>query len=232
MFLNSDDRELLVKGLKILGLMSLESDNSTGIEIPSSNFKKVELFSRFIQELLQWNEKTNLIGTVNTSELIIRHIFDSLCVYHLLKDKNRSILDIGAGAGFPSVPLAIIDEKIKIDAVEKRHKRASFLRSVAVILQLKNFRVIEKDIRHIKGRYDIALARGVGELFYLHELTRGILKENAMIIAFKGKITEIEKEVSRLKGKNSKKNIDFNIQRVKVPYLDEEERNIVIIETK
>ena len=53
-----------------------------------------------------------------------------------------------------------------------------------------------------------------------------------MIIAFKGKITEIEKEVSRLKGKKGDKNVNFNIQRVKVPYLDEEERNIVIIETK
>lgn len=232
MFLDNGDRNLLVNGLKILGLMSIEPDHPSGTEIPSINSKKVELFSRFIQELLLWNEKTNLIGTVNTSEVIIRHILDSLSVYHLLKDKNRSILDIGAGAGFPSVPLAIIDEKIRIDAVEKRHKRASFLRSVAVILQLRNLTVIEKDIRHINGIYDIALARGVGELFYLYELTRGILKENAMIIAFKGKITEIEKEVSRLKGKNSKKNIDFNIQRVKVPYLDEEERNIVIIETK
>ncbi len=232
MFLNSDDRDLLVNGLKMLGLMSIESGRSFERDLSGIDSKKIELFSRFIQELLLWNEKTNLIGPASPRELIIRHILDSLSVYHLLKDKNRSILDIGSGAGFPSVPLAIIDERMKIDAVEKRHKRASFLRSVAVILQLKNFRVIEKDIRHISGRYDIALARGVGELFYLYELTRGILKENAMIIAFKGKITEIEKEVSRLKGKNSKKNVNFNIQRVKVPYLDEEERNIVIIETK
>ena len=103
---------------------------------------------------------------------------------------------------------------------------------MAVLLRLDNFSVIEGDVKDIKGSYDIVLARGVGELLLLYELTKKILKEKAMIIAFKGKITEIEKEVSRLKRKNSNKGMNLNIQHVKVPYLDEEERNIVIIETK
>ena len=149
-----------------------------------------------------------------------------------MKNKKASILDIGAGAGFPSVPLVVVDNTLSICAVEKRHKRASFLKNVAVLLGLGNFSVIEGDVKDIKGSYDIVLARGVGELLLLYELTKKILKGKAMIIAFKGKITEIEKEVSRLKGKNSNKGMNLNIQHVKVPYLDEEERNIVIIETK
>jgi len=88
-------------------------------------------------------------------------------------------------------------------------------------------------VREIDGRFDIVLARAVGELAQIVEITGDILKESAMIIAFKGKITEIEREMERLKESSSAdKGMHIDIQRVKVPYLDKEERNIVIIKTK
>ncbi|KPJ88359.1 MAG: hypothetical protein AMS17_05805 [Spirochaetes bacterium DG_61] len=231
--LEKGERELIAAGLKTLGILRSGAGGLSDKKLDEFHDEKVDSFSLFLEELLLWNRRTNLIGKATTREIIIRHVFDSLSVYHLLKEKNASILDVGAGAGFPSVPLAIIDRALRIAAVERRHKRAAFLQNIAVLLNLDHLEVIEADVRDISGRFDVVLARGVGELAVLYELTRKTVKEHAMIIAFKGRITEIEKEVSRLKEKTAGgKSLNLSIQRVRVPFLDEEERNIVIIETK
>jgi 16S rRNA (guanine527-N7)-methyltransferase len=233
MTLQSQHLQLLMDGLFKLGIVTKGKGLTPHDADATFVSEKVALFSLFIDELLLWNSRTNLIGSTGIRDIIIRHIFDSLSVYHLLKNKNASILDVGAGAGFPSVPLAIVDGELRITAVEKREKRAAFLMNIAVLLKLSNLIVAQGDVRNVMGKYDIVLARGVGELGLLYDMTRRILKETSMIIAFKGKITEIEKEVSRLKEKNSSgRGPHLSIQQVKVPYLDEEERNIVIIETK
>jgi len=88
-------------------------------------------------------------------------------------------------------------------------------------------------VRELKGAYDTVVARGVGDLLELFRLAERFLKERGMIIAYKGKMSEIEKEVARLRadGKNGK-NLSLHIQKVDVPSLEEEERNIVIIEVK
>lgn len=188
-------------------------------------------FETFLDELLLWNSKTNLVGTSDEREIIVRHILDSLTIYSLLKNGERSIIDVGAGAGFPSLPLAIVDPSLRITAVEKRSKRVAFLKNVSTILRLANYKVLEGDVRELEGRFDIALWRGVGELGLLYRLSRRILKEKGMIIAFKGKIKEINKEMERLKAQSKDSNVKFRVQKVAAPYLDEEERNIVIIET-
>ena len=232
MLLKEEERELLVAGLQHLGIWRRVTESLPSEQYNGSHWM-IDRFSLFLEELLLWNRKTNLIGRATVRDIIIRHVLDSLSVYHLLKEKNSSILDVGASAGFPSVPLAIVDGALRITAVERRQKRAAFLRNIALLLRLDNLDVREADVRDIGCGFDIALARGVGELAFLVKLTRHILKEQGMIIAFKGKITEIEKEVSRLKEKTvGGKGRNLSIQRVKIPFLDEEERNIVIIETK
>jgi len=217
--LNKNQVELLENGLTILGIKWTKST--------------VEKFDIFINELLLWNKKTNLVGSSNINEIIVNHIFDSLSVYDLLKNKKKSILDLGSGAGFPSIPLKIVDNNLLIWAVERRRKRVAFLENVSLMIGLKKFHILDRDIRDVKNLYDIVIARGVGKIVLIYELTRKLLKEKGMIIAFKGKITEIEKEVSMLKENiGNDKDISLRIQRVKIPYLEEGERNIVIIETK
>ncbi len=202
---------------------------SLGIQ-PSS--KLLKSFVLFIDELLVWNKKTNLVGTHDRIEIITKHIFDSLSIYDLLKGRKGSILDIGAGAGFPSLPLSIVDGTFPITAVERRRKRAAFLENTGILLHLDNFRVFHGDVRELGSRFDIILARAVGELQALYTMAKKVMKEKALIIAFKGKITEINREMKRLQEKVRKeKDVHLRIQRVQVPHLEEEERNIVIIET-
>jgi len=211
-------RDMLERGLRTFGIEP--TDRALG------------LLCLFIDELLLWNRKMNLVGTSEVREIVVRHVLDSLSVYPFIKKVKEPILDVGAGAGFPSLPLAIADESLTLRGVERRKKRAAFLNNAAVILRLANFSVLECDVRDLEGRYRVVLARGVGELLYLYGLVRGILEEKAMIIAFKGKMSEIEKEVGKLKvAVRLDKGVNLHIQKVDVPYLDDEERNIVIIET-
>lgn len=212
-----DRRRLLEGGLKALGIK------------PSPQM--LGSFKTFLDELLLWNRKTNLVGTSDEKDIIIRHILDSLTVYNLLKNKGRTIIDVGAGAGFPSIPLSIIEPSLRITAVERRSRRAAFLENVRTILQLKNYRIICRDVREVGERFDVVLFRGVGELKNLYMLSKKILKEKGMIIAFKGKIKEINKEMERLKSQLKDTSVKFRVQKVTTPYLEEEERNIVIIET-
>ncbi len=188
----------------------------------------------FLDELLIWNKKTNLVGTADRDGIIIRHVFDSLTVYPLLQGLKNPILDIGAGAGFPSIPLALADRGLRFEAAERRSRRAAFLRNVSGMLGLANYRVLECDAGDIPSPpgYDVVLARGVGEAALLYRVARNLLKESGMIIAFKGKIQEIDKEMARLREQinGDEKNVRFRVQKVRVPSLDEE-RNIVIIET-
>jgi 16S rRNA (guanine527-N7)-methyltransferase len=192
----------------------------------------LESFALFIDELLVWNKKTNLVGTHNRIEIIKKHILDSLTIYDLLKQRKGSILDIGAGAGFPSLPLSIVDSTFPITAVERRRKRAAFLENMGILLHLENFRVIQGDARELGSRFDVIIARAVGEITALYTIAKRVAEERALIIAFKGKITEIDKEMKRLQQKvRNDKDVHLRIQRVQVPHLEEEERNIVIIET-
>jgi len=208
--------------------MLSEGLGQLGIETAPETLENMLIF---IDELMRWNRKTNLIGTMDREQIIMRHIFDSLTVYPLLPSRKGSILDLGAGAGFPALPLAIVDPVLSIAAVEKRSRRAAFLEAMGAMLKLHNFRVIERDVRHVREQFDIVLARAVGELSVLYNLAARVVKEGTVIIAFKGRISEIDKEMERLKEK-VKEGTDshIRIQRVQVPHLQEEERNIVIIE--
>jgi len=125
----------------------------------------IEKFTLFINELIFWNHKTNLIGTNNPREIILKHILDSLTIYKSLGKRNLTILDIGSGAGFPSIPLAMVWNGYQITAVERRSKRAGFLRNVSNMLGLKNYIVKESDIRDLSKdvKYNGITARAFSE---------------------------------------------------------------------
>jgi len=207
-------------------------DGFSSFHIPL-NPRYIDQIFLYCDELERWNKHTNLIGKADRRTILVRHILDSLTVYPLLSGKKWTILDIGAGAGFPSIPLAIVLPQCKITASERRKKRASFLRNVVHLLQLNNVVVEEKDTRDIPGSFNCIIARGVGTLSHICSLSKHHRKEKAMIIAFKGKISEIKREVTRLKeAVGTSDDIDVKVKKVRVPYMEEEERHIVIIETK
>ncbi|MFW6180601.1 MAG: 16S rRNA (guanine(527)-N(7))-methyltransferase RsmG [Spirochaetota bacterium] len=215
--ITAEHRELLGEGLRALGVPA-------GREV-------VDSLLLFLRELLLWNARTNLVGSADPGEIITRHILDSLTAYPLVKGEKRPILDVGAGAGFPSLPLSVALRELRVYAVERRRKRAAFLRNVSVMLGLERYTVVERDVRHVSGRYGVILSRAVAGLYRLQEDTGRLREDGAVIIAYKGKLSEIDREMEQLRRiLPPEAGYRFRVEPVRPPSRNEE-RNIVIIET-
>ena len=129
-------------------------------------------FSRYLELLLLWNRAQNLTGFGSPPE-IVRGLFeDSLLFLPLLPDRPLRVVDIGAGAGIPGMPLRIIDERIEVTLIESKRKRVSFLKTLRRELGLENSVMVEEgraealvsEVVRRDGAFDVAVARAVGNL--------------------------------------------------------------------
>jgi len=127
-------------------------------------------FSRYLDLLLLWNRSQNLTGLGSPSE-IVRGLFeDSLLFLPLLPGRPVRVVDLGAGAGIPGIPIRIVDEDVELTLVESRRKRVSFLKTVRRQLGLERGLAIEEgraevlvsDVVLRGGEFDVAIARAIG----------------------------------------------------------------------
>jgi 16S rRNA (guanine527-N7)-methyltransferase len=144
-------------------------------------------FEIFLFELKKWNKTYNLTALKSDEDIVIKHFLDSLLYLRLIPDKPFYICDIGSGAGFPGVPIAIVRSDLKIDLIEPSRKKTAFLRHLKRILSINNIEVLEKRVEDVsEGIYDIALTRA---LFTIKELiikARHVLKKDGYFIISKG----------------------------------------------
>jgi 16S rRNA (guanine527-N7)-methyltransferase len=140
--------------------------------------------------LLLWNRAQNLTGFESPPE-IVRGLFeDSLLFLPLLEERPIRVVDIGAGAGIPGMPLRIIDEGIEVTLIESRRKRVSFLRTVRRELGLEKSVVIEEgraetlvsEVVRRDGEFDVAVARAVGNLEQMVPTALRYLKPGGVFI--------------------------------------------------
>lgn len=148
-------------------------------------------FEQYKNLLLQWNEKMNLTAITDEEGIVVKHFIDSLIPKEYFKD-GSSIIDVGSGAGFPSVPLSIVNKTLKITALDSLNKRLIFLQTVKELLSLTNLQFIHgraedfgKDEKH-REKYDYATARAVASLNVLSELCLPFVKVGGYFIAYKG----------------------------------------------
>lgn len=129
--------------------------------------------------------------------VVEEHFIDSLAAIPYL-EKSKSLLDIGSGAGFPGIPLAIARPEVQIVLCESIKKKSDFLREVVRQLNLKN--VVIKNMRleegSILGRFDSIVSRGTMDIHSLIKLSGPSLSQNGQIISYKG--PEVEKELLEL----------------------------------
>jgi len=205
----------------------IEKANCIGIEISQENAKQ---FYKYMKLLLEWNEKMNLTAITDPEEIILKHFVDSLTIMPYLSNAN-TILDVGTGAGFPGLPLKILEDNKEFTLLDSLNKRIIFLQNVISELELKNVQAIhgraEEYISQKRESYDIVTSRAVAKLNVLIEYMLPFVKVGGRCICMKsfeieGELKEAKKAIEILGGKIEK------VDEITLPTTDIK-RKIVII---
>lgn len=194
---------------------------------------KIDIFIKYKDLLLDWNNRINLTSITKEDEIIVKHFIDSIGVLKFVDLTNKKIIDIGTGAGFPGIPLKIVNNSIDMTLLDSLNKRILFLKELVKELNLKNIQIIHGRAEDygqnpkFREKYDICISRAVATLSVLSEYCLPFVKIGGHFISLKGpnieqEIKEAEKAISVLGGKIEK------IENFNLPYL-KEQRNIIFI---
>jgi 16S rRNA (guanine527-N7)-methyltransferase len=147
-------------------------------------------FRAYLALILQWGRAQRLTGSREPESVARDFLADSLLFLPLLPRGRVGLVDIGAGAGLPGIPLAIVEPGLSVALVEARAKRVSFLRAVVRELGLPNAEVLEgraetlvRERPDLDGRFDVAVARAVAGPEALWSLARPYLKPGGRLVA-------------------------------------------------
>ncbi|WP_226038294.1 16S rRNA (guanine(527)-N(7))-methyltransferase RsmG [Aquibacillus saliphilus] len=205
-----------------------------GIELSD---KQISQFDMYFQTLVEWNEKMNLTAITEKKEVYVKHFYDSItAAFYFDFSQEIHVCDVGAGAGFPSIPLKICFPNIKVTIVDSLQKRITFLNHLANQLELSGVSFYhdraESFGKNSKFRetFDLVMARAVARMSVLSELCLPLCKQNGTFIAMKGPNLEEELQDSKsaldLLGGESKQVHKFDLPD------NNGERNIAIINKK
>lgn len=152
---------------------------------------KLSLYEKL---LVEWNDKFNLTRIIKHEDVLIKHFIDSIYSINFYDFNNKIIADLGSGAGFPGIVLAIIFPNSKFTLIESNGKKCSFLLEVINQLKLANVEVKNARIEeaNLKEHFDVALSRALSELNILLELAIPLLKVGGSLIAYKVHDNEFE----------------------------------------
>ena len=187
-------------------------------------------FEKYYNLLISFNEKVNLTAITDKEDVFIKHFLDSILSIEEIKE-NSHVIDIGAGAGFPSLPIKIVRPDINLTMLDSLNKRVNFLNQICTELNIESTNVharAEDYVKNHREKFDIALARAVARLNTLVEYLLPYVKIGGLVLAYKGsnyleELSEAKKAIELLGGKYLK-TISFNLPENKG------ERNIIIIE--
>ena len=209
-----------------------EAFENNNIQLTSSQLDK---FVKYYGLLIEYNEKYNLTAITEIHEVANKHFVDSLLGEKLLAQKS-SALDIGCGAGFPSIPLAIMRQDINFTLIDSVGKKINFVQAVQKALGLGNIEAIHtraQEFCNAKNRekFDYAISRAVAPSNILLELSIPFLKQNGTMIAYKGinyqnELEQSKNALTQLKAFNS--GILEKSLIIKTPKLNETQKRFIL----
>lgn len=187
-------------------------------------------FYNYYNLLIEWNNKFNLTTITQQKDVIYKHFLDSVSAASLIKE-NSYILDIGAGAGFPSLPLKILRPDLKIVMLDSVNKKVVFLQEVIKSLSLQNVLAVHTRAEDLaqktdyRERFDFVVSRAVSRLNTLAEYALPFLKQSGKLIAYKSVDTEQEIE----EAKKALNILGGKVEEVNDVSYEENERKLVVI---
>ncbi|MBP1890799.1 16S rRNA (guanine527-N7)-methyltransferase [Clostridium moniliforme] len=211
-------------------LMKTAADE-VNIEFNEDIYNKFIKYMRLVQE---WNEKINLTAIIEDEEFVKKHFIDCIKAFKSDELKNaKTVIDVGTGAGFPGLPIAILREDIQVTLLDSLNKRINFLNIVIRELGLKNVKTIHSRAedgarnKELREKFDIATSRAVANMAVLSEFCLPYVKVSGYFVALKGPAIEEELE-------NSKKALEVlggNLLRVDKTLIEDTDlnHNIVIV---
>lgn len=194
--------------------------------------EKLKLFYEYMKTLLEWNEKINLTAITDEKEIILKHFIDSLTINKYMK-KEDIVMDMGTGAGFPGIPLKIVNANTKFILVDSLNKRINFLAEVKEKLQLEKLDLLHSRAEDLgnnmeyREKMDVVVSRAVANLRTLTEYTLPFVKKGGIFISMKGPNAQEEIELA----KNAIEILGGRIAKIEnIKFANNEiERNIIII---
>lgn len=196
---------------KALGAMGLALDAA----------QQVRLLA-FLDLLKKWNSTYNLTAIHEPERMLTHHLLDSLAVLpYVTADR---LLDVGAGAGLPGIPLAIARPDLSVTLIDASHKKCAFMQQAAIELKLANVNAVHGRVENLRPAtpFPQIISRAFSDLSDFVRLTRPLLAEGGEWLAMKGLAPH--EEISLLKGARVKQDIELH-----VPGL-EADRHLVILE--
>lgn len=182
---------------------------STEIGIPISD-KQIDQFKKYFGYLIEMNQVMNLTAITEPKEVVQKHFIDSISIinYYDFKD-SMSVIDVGTGAGFPGIPLAIMCPDVHFTLMDSLNKRIKFLNNVIELCELKNVTCIHsraEDLgknKEYREKYDVCVSRAVANLSVLLEYCMPFVKVGGYFISYKSILAEDE----LIKSQNAQKKL-------------------------
>lgn len=194
-------------------------------------------FQLYFEMLVEWNENINLTAITEQNEVYLKHFYDSVApiLYELIENDSSKLLDIGAGAGFPSLPMKIIFPNLQITIIDSLNKRIKFLSALTENLGLTNVELLHGRAEDFgqnpayRGQFDWVTARAVARLSVLSELTISFLKMHGNLLSLKA--AQFAEELADAKGAIAVLGAKF-MREIAYELPNGDERHIAVIEKK
>lgn len=194
--------------------------------------EQISKFYKYMELLVDWNNKMNLTAITEPNDIILKHFIDSITIENSIKNDSK-VIDVGTGAGFPGIPLSIIRNDLKITLMDSLNKRINFLDEVIKENCLNNVDTIHSRAEELgknkdyREQFDVATSRAVASLEVLLEYMLPFVKVGGYCVCMKG--SNIDEELE-----NSKKALTLlngkieNIIKFELPESDYG-RNIIVV---
>lgn len=189
----------------------------------------LQTFQKYFESLVSYNEKVNLTAITEKEQVFDKHFLDSILPIDEIK-LNAKIVDVGTGAGFPSLPIKIVRPDVDLTMVDSLNKRVNFLNEITQELKIKTTNIhsrAEDFAKTNREKFDVAVARAVARLNTLLEYLLPLVKVGGIVLAYKGNSFKEEideaKNAMAVLGGEYEKTLHFELPN------NEGERNIIVI---
>ena len=210
----------------------LLEDSLSELKIEWSD-EMIDKFNAYYDLLIEWNNKINLTTITEYDDVVLKHFIDSVLICTFTDLSNKRVIDVGTGAGFPGIPLKILNPDCEIFLIDSLNKRVKFLECVSQELKFNNIKILHgraEDLAKnetIRSSFDYSVSRAVANLSTLCEYCIPFLKRGGSFISYKSDKSDIEIESAE----NAIKILGSKIDRIeerKLPGTDIKRKLVVI----